>query len=100
MSSFSASLCLALLLAAAPGLVRPFPSGPPVADHFYRVCELMTPLHHDNVATAGTGGFLIDTDLTRNGFKGFNYEKGKEYTGTYVKKPVARKVELGREWGG
>ena len=76
--------CVALLLlAAAPQLVQSFPSGPPVEDHFDQVCDLMTPLHHGAVPIASTGGFSIETDLPRNGYKGFNYTAGSNYTGDY-----------------
>lgn len=81
MSSSRLFCCVSLLVLAAPGLVRLFPSGPPVESHFNQVCDLMTPLHHGSVPIASTGGFAIETDLQRCGYVGFNYTAGKEYTG-------------------
>ena len=73
-----------LLVAAGPGLVQPYPSGPPVDRYFNRICELMVPGHRDIAPIAGTGGYSIDTDLSRYGRTGFNYIAGKEYTGTTI----------------
>lgn len=75
--------CVTLLLAAAlvSQVARAHSDGPPVEYHFDQVCDLMTPLHHNNVPIASTGGYSIDTDLPRIGYKGFNYTAGKEYTG-------------------
>ena len=77
---------VSLLVATGPGLVQLFPSGPPVdGDLFNQTCNLMTPLHSDNVPTAGTGGYSIETDLSRSqGYTGFKYTAGKEYTGSTV----------------
>ena len=83
MALSSVLLCATLLLIATlvPQVARAYPSGPPVKDHFGQICDLMTPLHHDNVPIASTGGYSIDTDLPRNGYVGFNYTAGKDYTG-------------------
>ena len=83
MALSSALLRATLLLAAAlvPQVARAHSAGPPVKDNFGQICDLMTPLHHDNVPIASTGGYSIETDLPRNGYVGFNYTAGKDYTG-------------------
>ena len=74
---------VSLLVAAGPDLVQPYPSGPPVDRHFNQIqYELMVPLHHDITPIPNTGGYSIDTDLSRYGHTSFNYTSGKEYTGT------------------
>lgn len=70
-----------LLVVAVLRDARSLPQGPPVERHFNNVCNLMTPLHQNNRATAGNGGFFIETDLPRNGYDGFNYTAGNTYTG-------------------
>ena len=83
MALSSLLLCASLLLAAAlvPQVARAHSAGPPVKDHFAQICDLMTPLHHNNVPIANTGGYSIETDVPRNGYIGFNYTAGKDYTG-------------------
>ena len=76
---------VSLLVTAGPGLVQPFAFGPPVDDGFFnQTCDLMTPRHNDLAPTAGTGGYSIETDLSRYGHTGFKYTAGKEYTGTII----------------
>ena len=79
--AFSWLLLFSMLLAAAPLVARSLPSGPPVAEHFSQVCDLMTPLHSDIAPIASTGGYSIETDLIRDGNRGFNYTAGSTYTG-------------------
>ena len=83
MALSSLFLCATLLLAASlvPQVARAHAAGPPVKDHFDRICDLMTPLHENNVPIASTGGYSIETDIPRNGYIGFNYTAGKDYTG-------------------
>ena len=73
--------CVVLLVTVRPQLVRSHSWGPPVDEHFNNVCNLMTPLHDNTPATAGNGGFSIQTDLPRVGYEGFNYTAGNNYTG-------------------
>ena len=81
--SGSSSSRIILLVAAVAHLAFALPQGPPVEQHFNNVCNLMTPLHRDNVARPGNGGFSLQlqTDLPRSGYVGFNYTAGNTYTG-------------------
>ena len=92
MALSSLFLCVTLLLTADLGaqLARTFPSGPPIGKYFNQVCDLMTPLHGDNKPMASTGGYSIETDIPHNGYKGFNYAAGKEYTGDLLTRGYAR----------
>lgn len=83
---------VSLLVAAGPGVVQPYPSGPPMDRHFNQICELMIPLHHDIAPIPDTGGYSIDTDLPRYGHTGFNYTAGKEYTGTIDNNNICRLI--------
>ena len=84
MALSSLLLCATLLLTAEltqVQVVRAYPSGPPAGEYFKEVCDLTMPLHHDHKPKDGTGGYSIETDIPRNGNKGFNYTAGKDYTG-------------------
>ena len=68
--------------------VQAFPSGPPAASMFDAVCVQMLPAHSGS-AQPGSGGFLIDTDLTLNRNESvYNYTAGQTYTGTVLEPAV------------
>ena len=92
MSTSLPQLTYLVLLLLSTVALRPsfsLPQGPPVDQHFDRVCSEMAPLHGSNNATPGNGGFFIQTDLPRDGYRGFNYTAGQSYTGIYTHSAAA-----------
>ena len=83
---FSLSVLVAMFFVEG---VQAFSAGPPAAGRFEAVCVQMLPAGHGTLEQAqpGSGGFLIDTDLTLiSAESGYNYTAGQTYTGTVLVK--------------